>query len=75
MYRLSNHANQRMAERGIDPLCVLDALESRGVRQVSGTLLHVHRRSRTGVVVDPADNTIVTVMRILRKTIKRHYSR
>lgn len=75
MYRLSYHASRRIAERGIDPLAVCSALEHRGVRQASGALLHVHRKSRTGVVVDPQGNTIITVMRILRKTIKKKYSK
>lgn len=74
-FRLSHHANRRMTEREIDPLAVCNALECEGVRQISGTMLHVHRKSRTGVVVNPQNNTIVTVMRVKRKTIKKFFSR
>ena len=71
MFRMTKHARIRMHQRNIQPWHVLAALEGKYVKHGSKRHLYTHSASRTGVVVDPRDNLIITVMRLAPKTIKR----
>lgn len=66
-YRLSAHANHRMAQRGINPWHVLRALSKRSALRLDGRAIHFDQRSRVTVITDPRIAVIVTVFRAGRR--------
>jgi hypothetical protein len=67
-YRLTPHAQARMAQRHINPWHVLRAVSKRGAARLDGRAIHFDQRSRVTVITDPHDAVIVTVYRAGRRT-------
>lgn len=74
-YRLSGHALQMIAQRGICPLAVACALDGRRVVTAHRYVLYYHRPTRTVVVVDPGERTIVTCYVATKHEVKQELSR
>ena len=69
-YRITHHARRRMAQRNIAVEEVLAALNGRRVPR-GRKILHYDRHSRCGLVVQPHERVIVTVMRLTKRQAKR----
>jgi len=74
-YTLSDHARQRIAERGLDAACLAAALDGRAFEQPNGHVAYRDARSRVVVVVNPQRGAVVTAYRLLKKQLKRSWSR
>jgi hypothetical protein len=74
-YTISQHARQRIAERGLDAACLAAALDGRAFEQADGHVGYCDPRSRCLVVIDPQSAVVVTAYRLQRKQLKRRYSR
>ena len=74
MLRLTTHALERIAERGLTAAQLANALDGRQYVMPDGTTIHLGP-GRVAVVVNPAAQVVVTAYRIQRKLLKRHFSR
>lgn len=74
-YTISEHASQRIAERGLDAACLAAALDGRAFEQPNGHVAYRDARSRVVVVVNPQRGAVVTAYRLQRKQLKRSWSR
>lgn len=74
-YTLSNHARQRIAERGLPAEHLAAALDGRAYEQPNGHVAYRDARSRVVVVVNPQRGAVVTAYRLQRKQLKRSWSR
>jgi len=74
-YTLSSHAQQRIAERGLDAEQLAAALAGRAFEQINGHIGYLDRRSRCLVIANPDTGDVVTAFRLKRKQLKRRYSR
>lgn len=67
-YRLTPHAQHRMAQRAINPWHIIRALSKRRMLRSDGRAIHVDQRSRVVVITDPQRAVIVTVYRACRRS-------
>jgi len=74
-YTLSSHAQQRIAERGLDAEQLAAALAGSEYEQINGHIGFLDRSSRCLGVVNPETQDVVTAYRLKRKQLKRRYSR
>lgn len=72
--RLSLHAQERIAQRNLSPATLAAALDGRRYEMPDGRLIHIGP-GRVAVVVDPTTQTVVTAYRLLKKSLKRNFSR
>ncbi|MDI9548259.1 MAG: hypothetical protein QM346_11745 [Chloroflexota bacterium] len=75
LFTISEHARQRIEERGLAAEHLAAALAGRAYTQVDGHIAYCDKRSRYLVVVCPDDAVVVTAYRLKRKQLKRLYSR
>lgn len=74
MLRLTQHALERIAERGLTAAQLAAALDGRRYEMADGMTVHLGP-GRVAVVVNPAAQVVVTAYRIQRKALKRNFSR
>lgn len=65
-YRITLHAQQRIAQRRFKVEELLAALEGKRVRLADGLIVHCDPISRVALVIDPKTNMVVTALRLKR---------